>query len=294
MPTLESSMVTAFGPLMIPSVIHNLRNEAYHAGPGISVSQIKRLKRTPLHMHALTLPRAAPESAPSPQMFNGTLVHCALLERAEFDRRYMVGPEVNKLTKEWKAFKADCEVQHLTPIDQLQRDRAFAQADSLAALPECAELMADGVAETSAYWHDHSDPADPVLCRCRPDWVSFVGRGTSAILMDVKTAQDASPEGFSKAVAAFGYHQQADWYCKGYEAASGLQVHGMVFVVVESEYPFAAKAHMLSDKALATAAEENAAALALYRACRAAGDWPGYGAGISIVDLPPWYSRKAA
>lgn len=278
---------------LFADVIYGMSNEAYHRGPGLSCSQVKRLKRTPLHMHALTLPRDVPESAPSPAMFNGTLVHCALLERPKFDARYVVGPEVNKLTKEWKAFKAQCLEQGLTPIDADQRRIAFAQADSLRALPEVAELMTLGDAEVSAFWEDTDHQGPPVLCKCRPDWVGYVEHRKGAILMDVKTAVDASPEGFSKACASFGYHMQASWYTNGFERASGLHVHGMVFVVVEPEYPHAAACYMLSDEALRKGADECRQALTLYRQCRATGQWPGYPPGITVLSLPHWYGRNS-
>lgn len=276
----------------VPTLLYGLSNEAYHRGPGLSCSQIKRLKRTPLHMHALTLPRDVPESAPTPAMFNGTLVHCALLEEIEFDRRYLIGPAVDKRTKEWKTFVAHCDGNGITPINAAQRAQAFAQADALRALPEVAGLMASGHAEVSAFWNDDSAQGLPVLCKCRPDWISYVGNqgpGAGVVLMDVKTAADASPEGFSKACAAFSYHMQAAWYCKGFEAASGLLIHGMVFCVVEAEYPHAAAVYMLSDEALRKGEEECRQSLTLYRECRATGQWPGYPAGITVLNLPAWY-----
>lgn len=274
---------------MNPGLHRGLSNEAYHAGPGLSCSQVKRLKRSPWHMHALTLPGGPPPKAPTPQMFAGTLAHCALLEPAEFHNRYAIGPNVNKLTKEWKAFRERTEADGMEIIDQQQHDVAHAQAAALKALPEVAELMADGEAEVSAYWEDHETQGPPVLCKCRPDWVARVGQGAGVILLDVKTAADASPEGFRKAVAAFEYHRQAHWYTTGFAQASGLEVLGFVFCVVESEYPYASACYMLSDEALRIAEKENREAVQLFRRCRAEARWPGYPAGVTVLDLPGWY-----
>lgn len=267
-----------------PGVYPGLSNEEYQAGAGLSVSQVKRLRKSPFHFHALQTPTAPPK-APTPGMMNGTLVHCALLEPNEFDSRYVVGPDVSKNSRDWKTFMA--ERAGLDVITQVQRDAAFAQAAALAALPDIAALMVGGQAEVSAYWLE-DELEQPVLCRCRPDYVAPVAFGTGAVLIDVKTTTDASPEGFAKACANFDYHLQADWYCRGYARAAGLDVHGMVFAVVESEFPYAAATYMLSDRALIAARRENQEALQTYMRCRASQSWPGYPQGIQVIDLPPW------
>jgi hypothetical protein len=265
-------------------------NEDYHAGPGLSCSQVKRLRKTPYHFHAIASATDQPPKAPTAAMVNGTLTHCALLEPGEFDARYVIGPDLNKNSNAWKAFALQTLDMGAEVIDALQRDRAFAQAASLRALPDVATLLADGNPEVSAYWFDDDDGAMPegVLCKCRPDWVSPVAYGTGAVLVDVKTTTDASEKGFAKACENFGYHLQADWYCRGYARASGLQVFGMVFAVVESEFPFAAATYMLSDSALALARKQNAEALRTYAQCRRADSWPGYPQGIQVIDLPRW------
>lgn len=279
---------------MTPGVHHGMSNDAYQRGPGLSVSQVKRLGVSPFHMHALTQPRTAPPKAPTPAMQNGTRVHCALLEPDQFARRYIVGPDISKNSNAWKLFAAEAEAREQAVITQLEQDQAYAQAAALMALPEVTELLGEGEPEVSAYWLEDPDEAagveadGAVLCRCRPDHVHPVAHGSGVVLLDVKTAADASAEGFRKAVHNFGYHQQADWYCRGFARASGLTVHGMVFGVVESEFPHAAAVYMLSDAALLKARKANADALALFARCRAQNKWPGYPSGIQVIDLPPW------
>jgi hypothetical protein len=269
---------------MTPGVHRGMSNAAYQASDALSVSQVKRLRRSPFHYRALLSP-TAPQKAPTPQMLNGTLTHCALLEPDAFPLRYVVGPDLNKNSNAWRAFIAEHAAFEV--IDQQAKDRAHAQADALRALPEVAELMAHGEAEVSAFWHEEVGGV-PVLCRCRPDWVSHKPGALGCVLLDVKTTTDASPEGFARACNTFDYHLQADWYCRGYELASGLRVHGMVFVVVESEFPFAAAAYMLSDRALELAHQQNRDALRTFARCQAAQSWPGYAQGIRVIDLPQW------
>ena len=92
-------------------------------------------------------------------------------------------------------------------------------------------------------------------CKCRPDSVNPAGNG-GVILLDLKTCQDASAEGFPKSIARHGYHLQAAWYSDGYERASGQKVLGFVFACVESESPHAAAAYMLDDESLDKARAE--------------------------------------
>jgi exodeoxyribonuclease VIII len=264
-------------------LLHGLSNEDYHQGPGLSVSGIKRFRRTPFHYHALAQPHDAPPTAPTPAMINGTLVHCLVLEPDQFFKRYVIGPDVDKRTREWKEFLRDSSAAGWEVISQVQFDAAERQANALRALPDVATLLGDGRAEVSAYWL-----VGGVLCKCRPDWVSPVAFGTGSILLDVKTTKDASPQAFARSAADLGYHLQADWYCEGYAQASGMDVHGMVFAVVESEYPHACALYMLDEPALDKGRAATRDALKHYTECVKADAWPSYSPEITTLQLPPW------
>jgi len=275
---------TQVKPLLSTGWVRGLDNDDYHTGPGLSHSGLKRLMKSPWHYFAVAHEHDRHESAPSPQMFAGTLCHCAVLEPNQFDRRYRVGPEVNKNSNAWKEFKAANPGAEI--ISAKQREIAFAQASALRAHPIVAELLSCGEPELSLYWRD---PATDVLCKCRPDWVHRCGtlEHPAAILMDVKTTGDASAEGFSKAVANFGYHTQADWYCTGYEQAfPGVRCEGMVFAVVENEFPYAAAAYMLDEETLTIARERNRRGLNRYAECEAKALWPCYPSELQVISLP--------
>lgn len=266
--------------------IDGLSNEEYHGGPGLSVSGAKRILQSPFHYHELAKPHDAPPKAPTPSMVNGTLVHCALLEPGCFDLRYRVGPEgVDKRTKGWREYAESAAAAGAEVITSVQRDAAMRQAEALRQLPAVADLLREGVAEQSVYWRDH---AHGLLLKCRPDWRSPVAHGRGAVLLDVKTAVDASPDGFAKACANFGYFMQDPWYCEGVATALGIEVHGMVFAVVENEYPHACAAYMLSDEARELGRDRIARARARYLECVKSGTWPSYPTQIQVIDLPRW------
>jgi hypothetical protein len=108
------------------------------------------------------------------------------------------------------------------------------------------------------------------------------------MLLDVKTTVDASIPAIRNSIARYGYHMQAEHYCRGIHAATGLEPAGFVFAFVESAYPFAARVVELDPETYEIARRENRDALALYARCAAANEWPGYSPAVELVSLPRW------
>lgn len=282
-------------------LILDMPANAYHATHAMSAGGLKRMRQSPAHFYGLQLdPNRPPSGEPSPAMKNGTLVHCAIFEPDQVETRYVVAPtDAPKRPTEaqWKATKPSPEsivaMQWWTEfnarstgkemVDAVAMTAARSQAAALRRLPDVAALLSDGVGESSAFW---IDDATGELCKCRPDWTSPAGDGV--ILVDGKTCQDASPDGFSRAIWNFDYWLQAAWYSDGYERATGKRVHGFVFAVVESSWPHAAAAYMLDDAAIDRARAENRRLLDLYAECRRTGVWPGYQTTIQPIALPAW------
>jgi hypothetical protein len=270
-------------------LIDGMPAERYHSIAAMSAGGLKRMRVSPAHFYGLQMdPNRPPEGEPTPALLNGTLAHCALFEPEQFDRRYVTRPDgLDGRTKEGKAWIADARRFGREVITADQRAAAQRQAAALRALPEISALLAEGVAERSCFW---IDDATGELCKCRPDWTHPASNGV--IVVDGKTCQDASPEGFGKAIWNFAYHLQAAWYSDGYEAATGQPVHGFVFAAVESAWPHAAAAYMLGDDVLDRARRENRRLLNRYADCKRSGIWPGYAAGINLIELPRWAANK--
>jgi exodeoxyribonuclease VIII len=274
-------------------LVHGMPNEAYHRGPGLSNSGLKTLRKSPWHFyatHRLPLPDWMLEdydAETSSALFAGTLCHCATLEPAEFDRRYVVGPAgVNKNTKDWKAFVAAAAPRQV--ITAKQYAIAHGQAAALRMLPAVADILDGGECEVAGYWIDE---ATGVLCKCKPDCMNRTF-GTvdapAAMLLDVKTTQDASKAAVKNTIARYGYHHQAEWYSRGVTQAAGMPVAGFVFCFVESSYPFACSAFEIDPEAYEVARRENREALNLYAYCDRMQSWPGFPPDLEYVSLPRW------
>nr|WP_237029017.1 PD-(D/E)XK nuclease-like domain-containing protein [Phaeobacter porticola] len=84
-----------------------------------------------------------------------------------------------------------------------------AMRDAVVAHPIAGKLFApgSGVVELSCYWIDEETG---LLCRCRPDWWRHDGK-----IVDLKSALDASEEGFSKSIAGWSYYKQDPFYLDG-------------------------------------------------------------------------------
>lgn len=253
----------------------------YHAHPALGSTQIRELLRSPAHFKALG------EKEPTPAMQLGTLVHTLYLEPEEVSARYVVTPKVDRRTKAGKAAWAD--FQATAAGRELVDAELMGQANACAvALREfmCGKNVGsfDDV-ERSLFWED----ADTgVACKARPDAITSRG-----IMIDVKTTRDASPGGFAKSIANFGYHVQAAHYLEA-AAANGIHVDAFMFLAVETSAPHAAAAYLLDEDALAEGQVRRAEALDLYAACEASGEWPAYSGRIETISLPRWAFKGEA
>jgi len=281
--------------LQAPCVIRNT-SEDYHSGVGLSRTELLRLLKTPFHFHELheSEHEGGAVEKPTDAMFAGQLLHCALLERAEFDQRYATGPEVaSRASKEWKAFVAT--VGGREPITPLQRRIAFAQSDALLSIKEVADLLDSPVVlpEHAAYWIDDRTGA---LCKCRPDLAALVGDDDETwgwVLVDAKTTTNASPESFASSCVNFGYAEQNAWYVQGWGRATGLPVHAFLFACVESAFPYATALYRLPDDWTGYGWKRCREALSIWHDCMQRDEWPGYPQGVQLLEPPDWRWLRA-
>ncbi len=286
-----------------PGIYTDLDIDVYHASEGISKTGLDLIERSPAHYYAeyLDTNRPPKENDETPARLVGHLAHCAILEPAEFDKRYAVLPPDaprKPTSAQWNAKNPSAdsmmamawwrdwlaENEGRTVITHEQRETALRQAESVRKIPDIRDALDCGRPEVSAYWRD---PVTGVLCRCRPDWVHDAGPGR-VILVDVKTYSDASPREFARQVARQRYHVQAAYYSDGYAVAADVDVLAFLFVAVETEYPFAASAPMLDEASFEQGRAEYRRNLDTYAQCLKSGEWPGYPTGIQPVSLPAW------
>jgi exodeoxyribonuclease VIII len=268
------------------TLVYDMPSDLYREATGLSHSEAKLMRtKTPHHLHMRRLHPSHDLRKQTPQMMLGTALHTLALEPAAFEQRYCTDLDENRNSKAYREFARACANAGLTPLSDDDRERVFAMRDSLMSHPEIAASLTGGRSEVSGWF---TDPASGVLCKYRADYVKPIRIERACLLVDVKTTADASLDAFSRSIAAFGYHTQCDWYVNGHALAANLECEGMLFVVVETEFPYACAAYTLDTDSLAQAARLNARVRAAYRDCMASGIWPGYGDAVQEIGLPRW------
>jgi len=248
-----------------------ISNADYHADPAISASQLKTVMQSPYHYWSRYLDPDRVAMAPTAAMRFGSLAHCAVLEPDELSKRYQLAPD--RRTKEGKAAVVEMAAAGIEAVSEADMVLAVNMAVAVHGHPTAGALLQSGQAEQSFWW---DDIATGMRCKCRPDWFD----GTT--IVDLKTCQDASPTGFAKAVANFGYSIQAAHYLAGTLATR------FIFVAVEKTAPYAIGVYELNTEALIHGSIARHNALQRIQDCRAINEWPGYTDGIQTLQLPGW------
>jgi exodeoxyribonuclease VIII len=105
------------------------------------------------------------------------------------------------------------------------------------------------------------------------------------VLVDLKTTNDASPEGFIWAVRRYLYHLQAAFYVDGWEAAGGGPIDEFIFIAVEKTPPFAVGLYRLPESALIKGRDLYRQGLDTFNRCLTRQVWPGYSQEIMTLDV---------
>ncbi|EHG3887083.1 exonuclease VIII, partial [Salmonella enterica subsp. enterica serovar Cerro] len=189
-----------------PGIYYDIPNEAYHAGPGVSKSQLDDIADTP----AIYLWRknAPVDTEKTKSLDTGTAFHCRVLEPEEFSKRFIIAQEFNRRTsagkEEEKTFLEECARTGRTVLTAEEGRKIELMYQSVMALPLGQWLVESaGYAESSVYWED---PETGILCRCRPDKIIPEFHW----IMDVKTTADI--QRFRTAYYDYRYHVQDAFY----------------------------------------------------------------------------------
>lgn len=226
---------------------------------------------------------------PKPEFDLGNAVHAAVLGE---------GHEIVELDyADWKKPEAreKRDAAHAAgKVPLLPKEKALVDAMAAAVRehPHAGPIFAmKGVAERSIYW---TDPATGVRCRVRPDWL--IQQPETTWVVDLKTTADASPDACSKAIEAYGYHQQGALYIDGVQAAGASPAGArFVFVFVSKKAPHLITVRELGDADQLIGRGKNEKALRIYADCLATGEWPDWTGPVTeilTISLPPWAATR--
>jgi len=271
-------------------------NDVYHADRTAASSTWLKVidSHTPWHLRSYL--DSPPPAEPSKALVMGSLVDCLIFEPDEFDRQFIIAPEWNLRTKADRAAKVEllkqCKVQGKELATNKMMEEALETAKAVRENPVMADILKRGVAQPVFVWED---PITGILCKCKLDWYDEV----DGVIYDLKTAADASPFAFSKAVANFGYHIQAAFYSDGVRACK-KPVRKFVFGVQEkpdNRNTFKADPRLmafyeLNQEDLDAGRDSYTSSLNAINFCRMNNEWAGYTNQVMPISRPAWASRK--
>jgi hypothetical protein len=272
----------------LEGLVPYLYEDAYHAHPALSSTGARTLLRSPAKFeHERTHPRADTKA-----LDVGSAAHAKVLGIGSGIVTYPpehLTPSGNISTKAaTTAWAAAQRAEGLTPVSPNDVAAIDAMAEAVLAHRTGRRLLeAAGQSEVSVFW---TDPDTGVECRARFDRLpdpAAITAGGAPIGLDLKTARDASPSGFRRAVAEHGYHVQQEFYRDGYETVTGIRP-AFMFVAVEKEPPYLVAVHQLDAEARTIGQRRAAFARQIYRDCTEAGVWPGYSDDITLISLPKY------
>lgn len=263
--------------------IYNISIEDYHRGPGISRSGLMEFKRSPHHYWYKYLnPDNQPES-PTPAQILGNALHTLILEPYQFEKRYFVIPEFNKMTKEgkarWETIKAEIGNKQTLSSNQYQMLQAMVESFNKHEL--ASQFLENAKVEQSIYW---TDKKTKVLCKCRPDILH------PSVVVDLKTTQNGSVQSFSKTIYDYGYHIQAAMIREALQKVKKIHVQSFWFIVIEKTAPYVVSTYKLDIKALEKGKEDFKHLLKCYQICLKTNHWPAYMA--QKISLPNYAFNK--
>ena len=277
--------------------------EDYAAWDAINFSRLKAISKTASKCkHEIDNPRKQTSA-----MALGSALHLAVLEPARFDEMFYICPPCDRKTTDGKLIYEQAVKE--AKGRQIIRDGLSTDAGLLSELKnlqgmakavharKIASLFLDGNGrnEVSGLW---KDAETGLVCKFRMDKFIEVPAGPIAafsdgnpVIVECKTARDASEWQFAKDVDNFNYDAQAVGYSEGVKAITGKNPKH-VFLVAENFPPFDCAEYTLTDRSINTGLVKYRSMLKKYAECLESGIWPGYPEGLKTLDLPGYAHER--
>lgn len=248
---------------------------------GIASNSVLRmlLENTPAHYRHWVDSHDSPDT---PALAFGRAYHCRVLEPDVFASTYAVPPDFGDMRSSTNRAKRDewrAENPGVTMLSEQDMQTINAMYDALMSHRLAAGMMKSGRSEVTMRWVDEETG---VRCKARTDWID-PGRFT----MDLKTTDDASPAGFARSIAKYGYHIQGAHYRDG-TVQCGEPTPAFLILAQEKSAPYLPAVYCVTADAEVSGFEKRNKGLRIMRDCLASNEWPGYAGGINEIALPSW------
>lgn len=285
-----------------PGAYLDVSNEDYHRnphllpGPSLSSSGAKRLlNQSPLHFFYDSPMNPDRPAEPDKPHFNiGKAAHDLILLSDRWPEHYFVTPEGFSRAKSKVMAEAIAEADEAidagkTVLSHDQAEVVEAVANAIRKNELAMATLTNGVTEETIVWQDEQTG---VWLRARPDFRphSLTTGRKVRVVSDLKfvAPTHATPEGFAKSIANFGYALSAAWYWEGIKAVHGAEPTHWAHVVVEKEPPYCVAIYELPQEDIERGRVQMRRAINLFAECLKHDRWPGYADSPTPCGLPVW------
>lgn len=290
------------GPNKLSPGLHfDVPDDIYRADPGINQSLLKAFgrARSPAHFRYDQSNPPDPNHPSRSGIRIGSFVDARLFRGPNFaDKAFGVWPGERKGSG-WTAFKERNEGAVLLNGDENDRAHGVLEAldgnDDMRKILRVSSQQVVAIAEHPKLKFRMKGLIDllPDPERCDPLLLDYA--------FDLKTAKDASNEGFAKACYDFSYDIQAAYYSDILKLL-GREVKTFGFIVVENTPPHVVKIHFINLNSeiicgipgtkYKGARKRYEAWATAYLNCVANNNWPGYPESWSEITYKPWMLRE--
>jgi hypothetical protein len=244
----------------------------YDSIEALNYSGSKELLKSPAHFRLYaTTPREETKA-----LRLGSYVHALVLEPASVAEKFAVAPVCDRRTKDGKA-AYEAFTSGIKPGTTVLSADESDEGLKIAA-------AAQGCIDRHGFKFKATELMFTTLFLDAQLKVAIDAIGEDGYLYDLKTCEDASPAGFLKAVRAYRYNLQANFYKAAYVAGFKEHIQGFRFICVEKE-TLQTAVYELGPNLMAYGYTDFIKAVDLYKSCLASNDWPGYPQDIQTLDL---------
>jgi len=258
-----------------------VENELYHQMSGISSTDIKVMKLSPLHYLNKELFKFDTDS-----LTRGSLYHKMVLEpdtlKQEFIKEDFEGAELNKNSKAYKEAKAEFLKQHQGKKIITKNEWEETEKMSLITKTIAGALLENTVNERAFFWENEEFGE---LLKCKVDALNL----QYGVAIDLKTISGdvANEKDIQRAVLDYKYHISAAFYLDILNA-NGLDINSFVLIFQSTQKPYYCLPYLFSNEAIELGRKEYRDTLERWKRYKENGE-------INVVrklNLPDWYINK--
>ena len=271
--------------------------EDYLADESINASLLKKLRKSPLTAFGLE------EEKSTKALTEGSLYHTYKLEPETFGECFYIydetkilvelidegakSPRATKKYKDWKGEQTD-----LADGREMVENGQWLKIEQMAERLKLNNPNGDILIRNSEHevYQDLEFEGKKFGVKCRIDGIN----PESGFIFDLKTTQDAHPEGFGRECGKFAYHVQAAWYKRLAELEYGKPFEFFI-IAQETTAPFNSGLYRVSPAMIQKGDYEIDNLLKIAASVKDSGDLKSYEIftsdphGILPLDIPNYY-----